>query len=161
MKELKNKQGKQIDEDKERSLILSKADKIKGEQLIIVPDGVKMEDELKRFALGNVDNPDKKYELLYKGIMKLLKAYLPKGAKNKSARDFIYEEKNTFLTRGHRINSSGIRGADSRMAYIQEHEELLNVITKWIISRGTMIELFTTLRELNRSKGYADPQTGK
>ena len=89
--------------------------------------------------------------------MKLLRAYLPKGKINKEARDYIYEEKNTFLTRGHRINQYGIRGADSRMAYIEEHEELLNVITKWIISRGTMVDLFNTLRDLNREKGYADP----
>ncbi len=121
MKQTKNKAlGGSNDPDKEKEIMFSNADKIKGEQLIIIPDGVKMEDELKKFALGNIDNPEKKYELLYKGIMKLLKAYLPKGERNKKARDYIYEEKNTFLTRGHRKNNDGIRG----------------LIAAWLISRN-------------------------
>ena len=33
-------------------------------------------------------------------------------------KDLIYEEKNTFLTRGHRKDAQGIRGADGRMSYI-------------------------------------------
>ncbi len=37
----------------------------------------------------------------------------------------IYEEKNTFLTRGRRIDEKGIRGADGRMGYVDDmdHDE--------------------------------------
>lgn len=83
-----------------------------------------------------------------------MKKHLPKGEEYKVARDYIYEEKNTFLTRGHRKNEKGIRGADGRMAYISDINELINIITTWISNRGTMFDLYTQLRNLNRSKGY-------
>ena len=47
------------------------------------------------------------------------------GKKYKAARDFIFEEKNTFLTRGHIKNKFGIRGADSRMGYKEDCEKML------------------------------------
>ncbi len=90
--------------------------------------------------------------------MKLLRAYLPKGKANKKARDYVYEEKNTFLTRGKRINIYGIRGADSRMAYVTEIEELLDIVMNWIVKRGSSSDLFNTLNELNQSKGYGKPE---
>lgn len=141
-------------EEAERMLILTKADNVKGEQLTVGVEGVQTESEIKKFAIGNIDDPEKKYELYYKGITKLLRKYLPKGKLNKKARDFIYEEKNTFLTRGKRKNEKGIRGADSRMAYINDVEEMLDIITSWVVSNGAMIELYTKLRDLNVSKGY-------
>ena len=70
------------------------------------------------------------------------------------ARDFIYEEKNTFLTRGKRKKLDGTRGGDSRMGYISDQEELLNIIIAWIVSNGTMVELFNTLHDLNVAKNY-------
>ncbi len=145
-------------EEEEKLLILAKADDVKGEQLVITATGIKTENELKQFALGAVDNPDRKFELYYKGIMKLLRKFLPTGKPNRKARAFIYEEKNTFLTRGKRIGVNGIRGGDSRMAYISDIQELLDVITEWIVSHGTMVELYNSIRELNVSKGYG---TGK
>jgi hypothetical protein len=138
----------------ERQQILSKADEIKGEQLILLPDGVKTEKELKSFALGSIDNPDRKYELYYSGIMRLLRKNLPKGPSNRKAREFIYEEKNALLTRGKRKGKSGIRFGDSRMAYLSDVEELLDIIISWVVSNGTMVQLFNTLRDLNISKGY-------
>lgn len=74
--------------------------------------------------------------------------------KYKTARDLIYDEKNTFLTRGHRKNEQGIRGADGRMAYINDINDLINIITKWISNKGTMYDLYSQLRDLNKSKGY-------
>lgn len=145
-------------EDEEKMLILSRADEVKGEQLTIGNAGIQTENELKRFALGSEDNPDKKYDLYYKGIMKLMRKFLPKGKENQKARRFIYEEKNTMLTRGKRIKDNGRRGGDSRMAYITDIEEVLNIITQWVASRGTMIELYTTLRDLNIAKGYGKPK---
>jgi len=154
-KVISNENVKKISqEEEEKLLILSKTDDVKGEQLVITENGIKTENELKHFALGAVDNPERKYELYYKGIMKLLRKFLPSGKFNRKARAFIYEEKNTFLTRGKRIGINGIRGGDSRMAYITDTEELLNVITAWIVSKGTMVELYNLIRELNISRGY-------
>lgn len=140
--------------DEEKLLILAKTDEIKGEQLSIIREGLKTDLELKKFALGIDDNPDKKHELYYKGIMKLLRKHLKKGKENRAARKFIYEEKNTYLTRGKRIKPDGTRGGDSRMAYISEHEEMLNIIINWVVTNGTIVELFNTLHDLNISKGY-------
>lgn len=74
--------------------------------------------------------------------------------KYKTARDLIYDEKNTFLTRGQRKSEQNIRGADGRMAYIKDINDLINIITKWISNKGTMYDLYSQLRDLNRSKGY-------
>lgn len=152
------KSTKVSEAESEKLLILSKADEVKGEQLVIMQTGMKTENELKKFALGAVENPEKKFDYYYKGITRLLRKFLPKGTSNKKARAFIFEEKNTFLTRGKRINEKGIRGADSRMAYISDIEEVLNIITSWVVAKGSMVELFNTLRDLNVSKGYGNPK---
>jgi hypothetical protein len=154
MKKTTTRDKKKDIADEERFLILSKADNVKGEQLVVLPDGLRTESELKRFALGSVDNPELKYDFYYKGIMRLLKRFLPKGKENKKARAYIYEEKNTFLTRGRRLDIRGIRGADSRMAYIADIEELLNIIMKWAAAKGTIVELYFSIKELNDSRGY-------
>lgn len=118
-KKNKKKQGSDKiseQEEIERMMLLSKADEVVGEQLTIDTDGLlQTEDELKKFALGEIDDPEKKFDIYYNGISKLLLKHLPEGKGYKKARDYIYEEKNTYLTRGHRINEKGIRGADSRM----------------------------------------------
>jgi len=142
-------------EEQEKLKMLAKADEVKGEQLAFTKEGEFVnQKELKEFAIGNIENPEKKYDIYYKGIQKLLIKHLPKGLKNKPARKFIYEEKNTYLTRGKRINELGIRGADGRMGYISDADEVLKIVMSWILSNGTMVELFTTLRNLNISKGY-------
>jgi hypothetical protein len=79
------------------------------------------------------------------------------GKQYKAARDFIFEEKNTFLTRGHRKNKFGIRGADSRMGYKEDVEKMLEIIIDWILKKGDMYSLYRILRELNISKGYGKP----
>ena len=43
------------------------------------------------------------------------------------------------------------------MAYIPDITELVNVITAWITSRGTMFDLYLKLRDLNEAKGYGAP----
>ena len=97
--------------------------------------------------------------LYYNVVNRLLRKYLPKGDTYKDARDLIYEEKNTFLTRGHRKDAQGIRGADGRMSYISDINELVNIITEWISNKGTMFDLYTQIRDLNISKGYGAPQS--
>lgn len=79
------------------------------------------------------------------------------GKQYKTARDLIFEEKNTFLTRGHRKNKFGIRGADSRMGYKEDVEKMLEIIIDWILKNGDMYSLYSILRELNISKGYGKP----
>ncbi|NTW55208.1 MAG: hypothetical protein HGB15_10760 [Chlorobaculum sp.] len=145
-------EDQKIKEEKLR--ILAKADEVKGEQLHIGAEGINIENELRGFVKGLEDDPEKKYELYYKGISRLLRKHLMRGKEYEKARSYIYEEKNTFLTRGKRKKNDGTRGADSRMGYLPEHEEMLNVIIKWIVSNGTMVDIFNTLHELNISKGY-------
>lgn len=146
---------KQHQQEAERAAILMKADEIKEEVLDFGIDGqLEFKSEIADLMLEQIDNPDEKYSLYYKVATRLLLKHLPKGEAYKDARELIYEEKNTFLTRGHRKNSAGIRGADSRMSYIPDIVELVNVITEWITSRGTMFELYLKLRDLNESKGY-------
>lgn len=68
------------------------------------------------------------------------------GKQYKTARDLIFEEKNTFLTRGHRKNKFGIRGADSRMGYKEDVEKMLEIIIDWILKKGDMYSLYSILR---------------
>lgn len=145
-------------EELERMMLISKADEVVGEQLTIDTEGLlQTEDELKKFALGDIDDPERKYDIYYKGISKLLLKHLPEGKAYKKARDYIYEEKNTYLTRGHRIDEKGIRGADSRMGHIEDAEQVLELITNWIIKKGSMVDLYSAIRDLNIKLGYGKP----
>ena len=147
--------AKQLADEQEKLDILARAGNVKGEQLLISPTGdVERENELRQFALGAIEDPEKKFDVYYKGIGRLLLAHLPKGPQNKTARNYIYEEKNTYLTRGKRIKKDGTRGADGRMGYIADAEEMLKIIMDWIMENGTMVELYNKLRELNVFKGY-------
>ncbi len=149
------KKKKSNKEEEEKLKILSQADQVKGEQLSISSTGkVVTIKELKSFALGNTENPEKKYDLYYKGIQNILKKHLPRGKENKKARSYVYEEKNVFLTRGKRINKAGYRGADGRMGYTLDAEEALNIVMKWVRANGTMVGLFNGFRKINIKKGY-------
>lgn len=152
--ELKKLQ-KEREQEAERAEILMKADETKEETFDFDMSGqVELKNELADMMLEQIDDPEAKYNLYYNVVNRLLKKHLPKGEEYKEARDFIYEEKNTFLTRGHRKNEKGIRGADGRMAYIPDMNKLINVITNWISNKGTIFDLYTQLRNLNISKGY-------
>ncbi|NRF37445.1 hypothetical protein [Pedobacter foliorum] len=145
--------------DEEKLRILAKTDETKGEQLVFTPEGeTKSQPELKDFSLVNIENPEHKFDLYYKGIQRLLVGHLPKGKQHEKSRKYIYEEKNTYLTRGKRINEKGIRGADGRMGYITDAEEMLQLVMDWIMQNGTMVELYNTLRDLNVKKGYGTTQ---
>ena len=149
------KKKKEQEQEFEREEILRQANDIKEETFDFGIDGqIELKNEIADLTLEQIDDPEAKYDLYYKVLHRLLKKYLPKGEEYQAARNFIYEEKNTFLTRGHRKNAQGIRGADSRMAYIPDIDELINVVTNWITNKGTVFELYTNLRDLNISKGY-------
>lgn len=159
-KEDLEKTRKEHEQEMEREAILMKADEIKEETLIFDVDGqIEFKNEIADLVLEQIDDPEAKYNLYYNVVNRLLKKHLPKGDENKTARDLIYEEKNTFLTRGHRKDEKGIRGADGRMAYIPDINELINIITDWISNRGTMFDIYTKIRDLNISKGYGTPRT--
>jgi len=127
-----------------------------GEQTVINNLGqISSENELKQFILGNIpDDPEEKYNVYYKGVEKLLRKFLPKGKEHSDARKIIREEKKIFLTRGKKLNSKGIRGADSRMAYIPDMEEIMNMITKWAFENGNTFDLYKLLRDKNLELGY-------
>jgi hypothetical protein len=147
------------EQEMERAAILMKADEIKEETFNFDLDGqIELKNEIADMILEEIDDPEVKYNLYYNVINRLLKKHLPKGDENKAARDLIYEEKNTLLTRGHRKDEKGIRGADGRMAYIPDINELVNIITEWISFKGTMYDLYIKIRDLNVSKGYGVPQ---
>lgn len=154
-KNKKTSKKKSTKEEQEKLKILSQADQVKGEQLSISSTGKMITvNELKSLAFGNTENPEKKYDIYYKGIQNLLKKHLPKGKENKKARSYVYEEKNVFLTRGKRINKAGLRGADGRMGYMTDAEEALGVVMKWVRTNGTMVDLFNHFRKINIKKGY-------
>ena len=139
----------------EQAEILMNANSDKEEVFAFDDDGdLIVKREIADITLEAIDNPQEKYELYYKVLNKMLLNNLPKGEEFKQVRDYIYEEKNTFLTRGHRIQKDGRRGADGRMSYIPDINEIINIVSSWIIRRGTLFDLYASLRELNNSKGY-------
>jgi len=139
----------------EREAILMKADEIKEETFTFDINGqIALKNEIADMILEQMDDPEAKYNLYYNVVSRLIKKHLPKGQANKAARNLIYEEKNTFLTRGHRKDEKGIRGADGRMAYISDIHDLINIVTTWISSKGTMFDLYIKIRDLNIEKGF-------
>lgn len=171
MKEEKKKQFSESEEklrikreaqEAEKLAILSKADEIKEETFDFGMDGIaEIKNEVSDMVLDAIDDPEEKYQLYYNVLNKMLQKALPKGDENKEARDLIYEEKNTFLSGGHRKNKNGIRGGDGSMGYRTDMHEIINVITEWIASRSGMFDLYIKLRALNIEKGYGDPLSNK
>jgi hypothetical protein len=150
---------KELAKEKEKQEILARSNQPKTQSFALDETGdlVKVRD-LKKFAFGGVENPEKKYEVYYKGLQRLLRKNLPEGKAYAKARSYIYEEKNTYLTRGHRKNPDGIRGADSRMGHLSEAETMLNIVIKWVRRNGTAPELYNTIREMNIKRGYGKPK---
>ena len=146
--------------DAEIEEILGEADRRVGEQMVIDNTGeIKNEDEIKQFTLGDIpDDPEKKYDVYYKGIEKLLRTYLPKGDRYKDYRKLVREEKKIFLTRGKKLDERGIRGGDSRMGYIRDMEEIMNAITNWAYKSMNYSELYFILRDKNKSLGYHEDE---
>jgi len=139
----------------EKLEILSKSRQTKGEQLSIDGKGrFKSEKELKEYAVGRIDDPDKKHEIYYKGIQKLLIENLPKGSSFKKLRNIIYDEKNLLINRGKKKNEKGIRGSDGRMAYIDDLEIALNIVMKWVWGKGTPVDIYKKLFDKNLELNY-------
>ena len=115
-KKTEQQQKTEVDLERERMFAAADEEAAKGQQTTIDPEGeVKSRREFLDTAMSASDNPEDKYTIYYQGIRKLLMDFLPKGQQYKKMRDYIYEEKNIFLTRGKAKNSKGIRGGDGRM----------------------------------------------
>lgn len=152
-----SKKGKVLPSDlaAERARLLFQADEIKGEQISLSSEGLLTRSpEFTQFSVGNIDDPEKRFDIYYKNINRILRKTLPKGNRYKEARDFIYEEKNVILTRGKRKRPDGTRGGDGRMAYIADVEEVLSIVVKWANENGKMTDLFNELHTYNINKGY-------
>ncbi len=141
--------------------ILEKTGKAKGGQLQLTDGGVKSVSLVKYTMPSNKDDPDKKYDLYWRGMHRLMTKHLPSGKENKRARGYIYEEKNVFLTRGKRKNILGRRGADSRMAYLTEMEVAFNTVLQWASRGGSMINLYDDFRKLNIKNNFTVVSTKK
>lgn len=141
-------------EEEEIAKILLEADKNKEQTLFVDEEGeLHTKDEIKQLILGDIDDPDAKHNLYYHHLQKLLKDNLLKGnqPKVKKAREIVREEINTFLTRGKRKNKSGIRGGDSRMAYLSDMEKALDVVIEWVLKNGSSIDLYNDFKKLNNA----------
>lgn len=156
MADKKEKKKQEItNEELERAEMFREADSIKGEQLFLGSDNrFESKKEIENYVLKDIDNPEKKYEVYYHGIQKLLREELPKGESFKETRDLIYEEKNILVTQGHKKDGSGIRGADSRMGYVHDLDVALGIISDWIMERGGLYDLYMKFREENTKRGY-------
>jgi hypothetical protein len=85
----------------------------------------------------------------------ILKSNLPTGPENEKIRTFVREEKIIFLTGGKKKDKNGLRGTDSRQAYISSHLEVaLNTLIEWLQEGTGTYDLFLKFRNLNIQYGY-------
>lgn len=146
-------------EDLEREEIFREAENRKGQQMLLGEDNrFHSKKEIESYAIGDIDDPDKKHDIYYKGIRKLLIDELPKGKSWKDARELVYDENNILINRGNKKDERGIRGSDGRMAYITDLEMSLSIISEWILERGTPFQLYEKFREKNIELGYHDQE---
>jgi hypothetical protein len=144
-------------EDLERLELIQRAHEKKGKQLEIdLEQGVVKEiDELRELVGKQMDNPQEKYDIYYKGIQRLLIDYLPKGKAAKEMRDIIYDEKNIFLNLGKRKSDrGGVRGSDGRMTYQPVMHEILDIVVAWVGGSQNPFELYKQLYMLNERHDY-------
>lgn len=144
-------------DERERLEMLAAADEesAKGQQYTLDEEGgVTAQKEFISAAMAAVEDPEEKYRIYYQGIQRLLMTSLPKGKTYEKQRRFIYDEKNIFLTRGKAKNARGIRGGDGRMTYQPDMQQILDEVIAWILSRGSMVDIYSRLWQLNERMGY-------
>jgi len=118
-------------------------------------EGDLSENDLKVIELiRDTQNPELSHKLFY-GIQGLLKQFLPTGKEYKGLRDYAYELKNILLTQGKQKNEVGIRGGDSRQAYIaSELKVMYDLISDWVRNGALAVDLIVRLQNLNDERGY-------
>ncbi|PRD56752.1 hypothetical protein [Sphingobacterium gobiense] len=144
--------------DLERLELLQRAHEKKGKQLTIDGDAgnLKEIDELRELVGKQLDNPEEKYNIYYKGIRKLLMDHLPKGEEYKEMRDIIYDEKNIFLNLGKRkCDGGGVRGSDGRMTFQPVMKDILDIVITWVGGSQNPFDLYREFYMLNEKHGYA------
>ena len=111
--------------------------------------------------IKDTQNPQISYRLFY-AVQGLMKQFLPKGDQYKGLRDYTYELKNILLTQGKNKDERGIRGRDSRQAYIAaELKVMYELITDWVENGAMSAYLIERLQsELDR-RGYDYPGNPK
>lgn len=161
MEEEENKKIKKEQElsesDLERLELLQRSHEKKGKQLTISGESGALEeiDELKQLVGKQLDSPEEKYNIYYKGIRKLLIDHLPKGEEYKQMRNIIYDEKNIFLNLGKRkSDNNGVRGSDGRMTYQPIMNEILDVVISWVGGSQNPFQLYKELYLLNERHNY-------
>lgn len=148
---MKNENNKKVDDFSDIKKLAEEADKNQGFELGFEDDFVV--DITQLDFIDDKQNPKESYRLFYT-IESILKGHLPKGDKYKELRKVVREEKTIFLT-GKRKDERGIRGADSRQAYVSSHLKVaLNSLFDWINEGGNSFDLFLKFRQLNIQYGY-------
>lgn len=143
--------------DLERLQLLQRAHEKKGKQLTIDGESgsLKEIDELRDLVGKQLDNPEEKYNIYYKGIRKLLMDHLPKGEDYKEIRDIIYDEKNIFLNLGKRkSDGGGVRGSDGRMTFQPVMKDILDIVISWVGGSQNPFDLYRDFYMLNEKHGY-------
>lgn len=154
-KKLTLEERTRLEREMEESMLIQEANNNRECSLDFGSDGeAEIRSELTDVLLSTIDNPEEKYHLYYKVIDNIMRKHLPKGKEHEEHRKLIYEEKNTFLTRGHRLGSNGVRGADSRQGYTEDMQELVSIVAAWLTSGANMFDLYIRLRDANKAKGY-------
>jgi hypothetical protein len=100
----------------------------------------------------DIQNPEKAYDLYYKALLSLMKSNLKDLPKEQ--REYIYDQKNIFLTRGKVKNQNGIRGGDSRQAFLSDLQIALEIVINWVNEGSNPVNLYTAFREKNIEFGY-------
>ncbi|WP_277680211.1 hypothetical protein [Gracilibacillus dipsosauri] len=154
----KTKKDHQLtDADIERLELLQRAHERKGKQLIISDESgtLKEIDELRKLVGKQLDSPEEKYNIYYKGLRKLLMDHLPKGEDYQEMRDIIYDEKNIFLNLGKRkCDGGGVRGSDGRMTFQPVMNEILDVVIAWVGDSQNPFDIYRDFYMLNEKHGY-------
>lgn len=119
----KKETDKKSKQEKEMEELIKASQEVKSPQLGL---GEEFERIPKVDVIGDVQNPETAYELYYKALFAILKSSLKELPKPQ--REMIYDQKNIFLTRGKVKNEKGIRGGDSRQAYLSDLEMALELV---------------------------------
>lgn len=143
----------------EKDEILQRSKEIKGRQLTIDGQGDLHEvNELnKLLERPNGKSPKEVYDLYYPGIYNVLNRTLPpKKGEGALLRRLVFDELGVFLADG-KVKKNGRRGADGRMTYSENMEEVVEIISSWISESGDAISLFFELFDLNEKHAYPHP----
>ncbi|SFH39044.1 hypothetical protein [Pontibacter chinhatensis] len=144
-----NQQDKKTALELEMEALIQASRATSGHQLGL---GEEVERIVASSIIGAVQSPEKAYDLYYKALYSLLKTNLSNLPQ--AQRDMIYDQKNIFLTRGKVKDSRGIRGGDSRQAYLEDMEAALEIVIDWVNEGANPVNLYNAFRDKNRELNY-------